>query len=219
MTQKQTPRRSVPTPRPATVPAAAPPAQPKPRELAPIQQFIADAVAHLIVNGGHDDDLDSILWHAIAHEWQRTTNYLVDEPQKAREGAEKRAGNVHQEYKAELLMAIRQNRKATPAETIEPKTATERIRANLIDTLSYKFEEFLRDATPEERYLMLEILMDHDSGNHGSDAFDELPLARAFDYALGIAAPEYVKVPYTMRKTVEAYIEALKAANVKDKAA
>jgi hypothetical protein len=205
----------VPAGKLAAVPAAT--ENSKPRELAPVQQLIADEVAEILAFGGTDDDVTSLLWAALANMHRR---YLGDRPlgdESPDTFVNKMVTKAMDSHKAKLSAIWRQNRRAEPGDRIEPKTLTACIRANVIEQLRDRFASFLAEGTPEEHRIMLDILSGRD-GNGFREDMDELSIAREFDFALGKEAPEYVKVPSHMRATVDAYIKALKAANVRDAA-
>jgi hypothetical protein len=216
MKQKTTNKRTAPAPKVAAASPAE--AQPKPRELAPIQQFIADEVADMLIRGADKgDDLDSLLWVALANSKRRFLfNYEADK-QKVEQQVRDTTLADFKGHQAELLIAIHQNQLAPPADKVEPKTATARIRARLLETLRDNFEAFLHHGTPEERQIMHEVLISHSSVNKGSDNFDELPLAKAFDEEIGKGSREYIRVPSAMREQVNCYVECLVAANARDR--
>jgi hypothetical protein len=184
-------------------------AQPKPRTLAPIQQFICDELADFLVNGGTEDEVDRLLRVALVHHDRRLwRNRPDDENEDSVEGVRKRRLELR---RAELLTAWHENKRAEPVEMVQPKTATERIRLQVLTLLRSDFEDFLRHSTPEERWLMHSVLSSHFNANRGSEAFDEIALVSAFECALGSAESDYVKVPEQFRNQVERYIDALKA--------
>ncbi|MDR3739310.1 MAG: hypothetical protein P4L40_09855 [Terracidiphilus sp.] len=197
---------------------AAGPTERPTRDLAPVQQLIADEVGYMLVHGGHEQDTQLLVLIAFRNMWQRyydNLGPLNETPAETRKRVGDLAGRDYPESIAELRMEWKRNRAAKAEDTIEPKTATECIRANVIDTLQCRFEDFVVQGTPEEHRLMLDILQDREA-NGWRDNSNELSLGKAFDYALGKSAPDWVKVPSEMRKQVEQYIKCLEAAEMKD---
>jgi hypothetical protein len=107
------------------------------------------------------------------------------------------------------------NRTAAPEAKVGPKTATERIRANAIDELRDRFEEFVAQGTPEEHRILSDILSIQESSTHGRDAFDELPLGAAMEGALDKYTGDFLRVPHNLDKQVQQYIDCLRAAGCK----
>jgi hypothetical protein len=221
-TKRQTKQKSAAEPEPisqtASTPAVAP-AKAATRELTPIQQLIADEVAEMLVHGGHKDDTAGLIFAALQNMHQRFYDNLSlphETPEELRKNVEDLARRDYPDWIAEMRMEWNRNRTAKAEDKVEPKTATECIRANVIDDLRDQFRHFLTEGTPEEHRLMLEILRDQE-GSARRGVLNELPLGQAFDYALGNSAPEWVKVPNGMREQVDKYIECLRAADMKDK--
>jgi hypothetical protein len=198
------------TPALTTVPANKSKRETLSRALAPAQQFIADEVADMLVNGGAEEFTDLLISAAARHAFWRWASSLhgPQEQDRIKKAVADLGYRRFQDLKTEMIAAWREQRRA-PKETArpEPKTVAERIRANILGDLRRAFWRFLTEATPEECRLMLDVLRDHESANHGRCAFDELPLGRAFDYVLGKAAPDWVKVPEEIRGQVDSYIK------------
>jgi hypothetical protein len=194
-------------------PVAKPPAQ---EELTPIQQLIADEIGELIMRGGAMEDVDSILWSAVACMERRRLETLRIGEKERDEMITKRVRADFDRMKAELVLSWRgASRPGKPGAQTQSNAAHLRIRAMVIETLRERFECFLSEGTPEEHRLMSDILIDHESSNRGRNAFDELPLGRAFEYQVQAYARDYVRVPGSMREQVEQYIECLKAVDSK----
>jgi hypothetical protein len=185
------------------------------RELTPVQTLICDEIADMLIHGGHKEDTDCMVWAALLNMHRRHFGALYDTDKERDDRARETARCDYPDCTAELTMEWKRNKRPEQPNA-EPKPAAERIRAQVIDTLREEFDWFLIKGTPEEHRLLLDILQDHEGCNHGRTALDELPLAQAFEYAIGGAAPEYLKVPRRMRKQVEHYIECLKAADMED---
>ena len=189
-----------------------------PRPLAPVQQFIADEIADLLVNGGHNESIENLIWtacHHAAHRWLSNL-YGPEETDKIEVHLKKFAQRDFENHKADLLTAIKQNRRATREERAEPKLAAERIRARVLDILRGHFDSFLVRATPEECWIMRDIMVTHESTTHGREEFNELPLAGAIEGVIEHSVSTYMRVPECMQKHVQNYIDALKAADVRD---
>jgi hypothetical protein len=190
----------------------------KPRELAPIQQLISDEIADLLVHGGCASAVDSLLMAAGSHSAWRWAMGLFDPKQEEIEGIVKnRGGRYCEEWKNELTSEWKRNSKAATADKVEPKTATERIHARIMDELRAHFEAFLTESTPEEQMILTEVLMDQKSNNRAltRDGFDQLPLGMAMEYALDKYTGEFLRVPYRLEKRVSQYIDCLMAADCK----
>lgn len=198
--------------RPTQKDLALPPAKASRRELAPLQQLICDEIADMIVNGGNNHFTAMMITAAAHHKWWRWSNGIGEQGEESSKTIHKLGPRTAEEWQTKMADVWRANRKTAPERKTQPTTATERIRACVIDTPQGLLDRFLSDATPEEKYLMVDILIDHQSANCGSDTFDEMPLARAFEYALEGTAPEYVRVPSSMREQVARYVECLRAA-------
>jgi hypothetical protein len=189
------------------------------RALAPVQQLIADEVADMLVNGGDPHITDLLMSAAAHHQFWRWANarYGPQEQEEIKDSVAKRAHGQFEKLKSDMIVAWRESHRA-PKTKPEPKTVTERIRAGVVETLRHRFEVFLTEGTPEEQRLLLDTLVDHESSNHGRDAFGELALGCAFESALGKVEREWLKVPSSMRDQVVQYIACLEVASAKESA-
>ncbi len=192
----------------------------KPRELAPIQQLIADEIADLIVHGGCDAAVSNLLLAVGSHSVWRWATDLFDDPdeqEKVEEIVADRGGRNCEGWRVALVAEWARNRNFAPADKIEPKTASERIRGRIMDELRDRFETFLTQSTPEEQMILTEVFTDQKGGTRGltRDNFDELPLGMAMEYALNKYTGEFLRVPSRFEKQVLQYIDCLRAAECK----
>jgi hypothetical protein len=185
--------------------AAHAPAKP---ELMPIQQLICDEVADMLIHGGHQSDVESLILAALGHMHMR--KYLqVDHKSgqwndsECRESAEKLIIRDAEKWKADLACAWVENLRATPRP--EPIDVVGRIRERVIDELRALFEGFLTEASPEDHTLMREILTYLD-GNVFRDDGPRVALAEEFDIQIG-RAWNYLKVPERILEDVRQYIK------------
>ena len=114
--------------------------------------------------GGHPDDVDSLLHAAMAHTRRRTTSDHCDDPGKHVSGFLR---DHYEEWKHDLVAGWRKNRHNAPG-AFEPKSITDRIRANVREDAAANFESFLETASPEEIRLMENILLDRESNQLSS---------------------------------------------------
>lgn len=182
-------------------------------ELAPIQELIADEIGELIMRGGDDEDVTSILWSALANMERKVFARFTKDGKAVEARVAQAVRATLDRRKAELVMAWKQS--ATPGEEeTTSKAAHLRIRALVIETLRERFETFIVEGTPEEHYLMTEILLDHEMSNHGREMVNELAIGTAFERQLGIVTA-YIRVPAGIQEQVQRYIDCLMAAPCK----
>ena len=189
-----------------------------PRELAPIQQLIADEISDLLVHGGHADSVWHLLRAAGCHTvWRWAANvYGPDEQREVDRFVREQSKAKLDGWKADLAAEWKRNRKAAPNAKVEPQTAAERIRGGFMDELCRRFESFLTAGTPEEHMILNEVLLTHESSSNVRDSFDELPLGMAMEDVLGKYAGEFLRVPHRFEKQVEQFIECLRVAKCKE---
>jgi hypothetical protein len=194
-----------------SVPARIPDA----RELAPIQNLIADEVADLLVNGGCADAVENLLMAAGCHSvWRWAVNQLgPDKQEEIAKIVTDRGGRSYDEWYADLTVEWKRNRKAAPDAKVEPKTAANRIRRLRMDELRERFESFLTHSTPEEQTILSDVLLIQESTTRGlsRDCFDELPLGTAMEETLDKYTGDFLRVPHRFEKQVQQYIECLRA--------
>ena len=189
-----------------------PPSRAKP-ELMPIQQLICDEVADMLIHGGHERDIESLIFAALGHLHFRKQLNLYDNTDqqhspKCREKAETRAARDAANWKAELQAAWVQNLRCIPRP--EPTDAVGCIREHVIDELRSYFESFLVNGLPEDHRLLRDVLGFLEGNIFRADAARCVPLAEEFSFQLG-ESRGYLQVPKHIRENVETYVESLLA--------
>jgi hypothetical protein len=188
-----------------------------PRELAPIQQLIADEISDLLVHCGCADAVENLLMAAGCHSvWRWAVNLFgPDEQENIGATVMDRGEANSDEWYADLTAEWKRNRKAAPDGTVEPKTATKGNRGSYMDELRERFESFLTESTPEEQMILSDGLLAQHSTNRGlgRDSFNELPLGIAMEEALDKYTGDFLRVPHQFEKQVQQYIDCLRAAD------
>jgi len=186
-----------------------------PNETSQTHELVIDAVSDLLAHGGHADDVDSLLVGAMRHVQHRELDDLFsDDPDKRDAIIDRRIDSGLEAWKTDLAIAWRKNKRSEPP-AIEPATISGRIREQTRDVLRDRFEDFMRDGTPEEVHLLSEILGFRDSGIVGGiEGVDEIPLGEAFAYHLG-NNETYIRIPRGFRRRIQNYIDALRAVDGK----
>ncbi len=178
--------------------------------LTPTQQLVCDEVAHLLFVGGDEREIESLLRAVLGSAERRCS---TDSARGSALSESDVAGHIQRNlagHKAALLAGWRRY-DDEPAEMPEPKTATERIRDNVMQHLRYEFDEFMLRAKPEEHMLLLNMLMVHMNVNRGRTSPDhDLPLVIGMTEAMG-KPRGCVMVEEDQLKTVEKYVQALEA--------
>ena len=171
------------------------PAPLKPPQLTDFQENVCDLCADLILNGGDEDDVSSLLRAVISH------------------GVHRRFPGYNSCHRVEQdLPDFRKRLARYWPEKIEPehelpKTVTEMLRANLRGSLESNFADFMARARMQEIYLLNEVFINFAS--EGSDVLDEdaeSMLARAFLYELQTDY-SYLKVPDDHVEAVEEFLK------------
>jgi len=188
----------------STTAATAPPAG-----LNTTQEKIIDAVSEMLAHGGHPDNIEQLLRASLGHRFRRELeDSFKDLPEDRERVITRWLAEGLGEWKTDLAIAWRANQRADRPE-IEPKTFSERIRAQSRDVLIEHSEEFLRSAEPEEIQVLVEIL---DFRNGGIidriKGVNEIPLGEAFGCTLD-RNETYIRIPKGLRGKVQKYIDAL----------
>jgi hypothetical protein len=182
------------------------------RELLPVQQLIADEVADMLVHGGHESDIESLIFAALGHLHSRTYLQIHHKlgqwnDMECRDLAEPLIIRHAPEWKADLSAAWVENLRAEPRP--EPADVVGLLRERVMDRLRTEFEEFLTHGSPEDHRLMVDVL-NGVSNNSLRDASHAVTLGEEFNFQLGLNRG-YLMVPGRLRRPVEEYIESLKA--------
>jgi hypothetical protein len=178
-------------------------------------ELIVDAVTAMLTRGGHRNDVDMLLRAAMAHTRRRTYDSFDADESVASDAAAKFISTHYEDWRQDLVTVWRKN-KLNPVPVLEPKSITDRIRANVRETLAGMFEEFLAVSSPEEQRFFLDVLRSFSSRNHPAEGGDsELFIATAFENELGRDRC-HIQVPERMVDRVQAYVDALRA--IDDKA-
>lgn len=190
-----------------------------PSRLSRTHELIIDAVTTMLTMGGHRDDVEGLLTAAMAHTRRRTFVKgvgLEDDDEKVAEVIADFVNSDFDDWKQDLVFAWRKNKRNDPP-AFEPKTITDRIRANVREELTDQFEKFMGTASPEEQRFLAEVLVDYESRHSAAEVGEhELYLGMAFEYQLG-QPRAHVRVPERLLDKVQKYVDALLA--VEDRAA
>jgi hypothetical protein len=186
-----------------------------PERLSTTHELIIDAVSDLLTHGGFVEDVDGLIHSAMAHTQRRVlTPICKGQPAEIDKRATGYIRENFDQWKADLAIAWRANKRPEQP-GFEAKTISQRIRASRRDQLLDRFGDFMRQATPEELYIMSDVLWLWDCGMVDPiDGVDEIPLGEAFGNALD-RNDTYIRIPKDMRARVQRYVDALIAADDK----
>lgn len=170
------------------------------RELTELQEQVCDLAGDLIVNGGHEDDVDELLFAVMAHFWRRR---FPDYP-RSQEEREKNAVDFAEKHRASWLKRLARHWPEEPTpRAVEPlpQTVSEMVRANDRGVLKERFEDFMREVEGlADIHLLSDVLNDWSGGNN------QLP--EAFAYQIG-RSDTYVKVPQAYLEQVQKLVQVL----------
>lgn len=175
----------------------------KPSNFHPAVEQMCGLAAELLMSGGHDDDVEGLLWALATHEYRRrfpTDTLNVDEPRTL--ALLKR--NVA-EWKRVLIRHWPEAPADVPAARAE--TIAERIRATTLQDARDRFEEFLAEANQEEIRLMRDIFVTRDGMGPDYDG-SEVLIATAFSDELG-QRTQYIRVDPEHWNLVRDYVRLL----------
>lgn len=184
--------------------------------LTDLQALLADELSDLIVSGGRPEAVAALITAAARHaNFRNFSRWLEDKPADLERAVSAAVQRDVTEWTAQLSVQHARNRRAEPADEIEPKTASERIRAQVLNTLRWRFKEFLAEGSPEDHRLLAEVLSDHNAIESRRTQFGELILARAFEEQLDTVTRCYLVVDARYREQTLDYVACLKAADAR----
>jgi hypothetical protein len=177
------------------------------REFSRVLQAICDEIGSLLISGGNRAAIDGLITAATLHHYSRdwpTTLYLEGEiPEKVRNQAKE----LGEYWRGELNAAILSNRRAPEPERQESSDVSGLVRATWQENLKDCFSQFLKDASPIEVRLMVEIL-DTWKGMNGGAQARRIALAECFNYSIG-RNRSFIECPFRFEKKAYDYILAL----------
>jgi len=94
-----------------------------PKPLTDLQALICDELADMLVGGGNEETVDQMINAAVIHKWERWERQYQDDPAAIQASVDKHAPTEFRVWKLELIAERARNRKAPPAEQIEPEAA------------------------------------------------------------------------------------------------
>ncbi len=162
------------------------------RKLTDFQEIVCDLFADLIFNGGQAMDVEHVLRGLAQHQYNKMLNDCGD-GEKAKEHAKA----VLPSWTWNLASGMTK-RSENSDEQAEPKSYLEDLKLTLRDSARRDFDEFMKDATPFEMYLMKDILSERTGMGvalPGVEYIPEVPLASAIDRVLGYTSRSYLRVP------------------------
>lgn len=172
------------------------------------QENIAELIGDLLIAGGTQGNIETLVDVALSHEAHRlhaVGSYSQEQNQKLIQ----RWVNDRRQTAIDDLATARANRPALPKQDRpEPKTIAERIRAASRESLKRQMADFLWRASAEEVRLLDSILTHWDPGPFKVNPYGEIPLADAFCYELG-EDETYLRVPNRLAVDVQAYLATL----------
>jgi hypothetical protein len=188
-------------------------------ELPRTHEMIIDAVADLLTHGGHADDANSLICASISHIERRAyeKGIGIKDQKVISEAISHAIHEFHGEWKTDLAIGWRKNRRPETPPAFAAPTITGRIRANSRERMDDLLLKFAGSAAPEEQHLMIEILQVWDSVQSITPlrANGEIFLGEAFYATLGKDAA-FIKVPSSMVDQVQKYVDALQAIENKE---
>jgi hypothetical protein len=200
---------------------AAPNAEPKPvaelPKLSQLQEFLCDTLGDLILRGGHPDDIHDVLMDAAYHHERKHFPRFSVECDKQYEDRLKKQADLHVAEWTDRLAKEWPEPQEAGGETPEPTGVVQRIRALVNDNLEERFRDFMLEATPEEKRLLLGVFQNFDGTSNGraDNERPELLLATAFMDEIG-ADERYIKLPNErIKDLVVRYVELLAEGNAK----
>jgi hypothetical protein len=174
---------------------------------------ITEAVSEILATGANENVLESLLINAIEHITRRTYERGIgtDDKDVIDKAINREIGHHLNPWKQDIMAEWRRNRRQPPT-AIEPKTITERIRANDRNMLESQMEEFLGGAVPEEVRFLRDVLVDWENRCYrGPSDSHELYLGMAFEWQLNTPPQCYMRIPEHLVHQVQKYVDALRA--------
>lgn len=200
------------TPKPPAAPVGTPLASAAP--LTDLQRMIADEAADLALNGGSPVVVEMFITALARHQEYRWYVHVFDEEEAKRRIVEERMKRYDRhaaEWTTELQALWQQRRKARQepiSEDAAPTAATQRFRNSVIEELREYFARFLTESNPSERDFILGALRLREGNGFPMD-FESMPIAEILDSELNLQTREFIRVPYRLRKAMEAHLELL----------
>lgn len=185
-------------------------------EMPRTHELVLDAVTAMLTTGGHSEDVDRLLRSTMAHTKRRTCAGINMKGNEADKTAKEFVQAHIDAWKIDLAAFWSKNQRAPRPEEAK-ETFTQIIRANLRENVWSYFKEFMAAATVEDQRLMLSVLSGHENRSLPAEhKQDEIYLATAFFDEINRSAEAFLKVPKSMLKQVQAYIDALRAIEQKE---
>jgi hypothetical protein len=190
-------------------PAARASAQPKPElKLTDFQTFVCDRVADLLLRGGHEHDLDNLIYAAAGHHYR--TVFPASRMHETAEQEQKRTTEFIESH-IESWRARLMHEWPAPEDKKEPepKGVLQKIFAGWNWELRNDVEEFMNEAGAVDKRLLHEVLEHWDSRRQLDPEHDAgATLANCF--ASEADNPNtYFRVPDRIRDLVEGYVALL----------
>lgn len=204
-------RPALASPKPETTAQIEDKAARRPREFNRTQEIIIDAVSDMLTAGGHQDSLDALVMACADHYTRRVWTSLINDPNKLDERLREQRAGLEPEWRFNLQVAIRVNKRLPEPKRIEPSDVSARIREAVREDVMDYFAWFLEQASWEEMHFMNDVLLDWSSRHHHPDfGADEVYLASAFEETVR-RDNGWMKVPKDMAEQMQAYLNALRA--------
>ncbi|MCC6586234.1 MAG: hypothetical protein IT168_05900 [Bryobacterales bacterium] len=172
------------------------------KDLTHIQQELVAIFVDMLLHGPVKmADLDHVLLGLIGHYQRWRYHCLPDEPEKSLE---------------RWRLAVLQSTTTAPErvndrfpDPDESAPAREIFRANLLDSLSYELDNFLRSSSPEEQFILRELLRRREGDFMNYPTYDEheIPILSAFQ--IEIDSHHLVRVPSDIEAQVKSYVDLL----------
>lgn len=204
----------MPTPKKQkTPPPAAAPKEPKPavvREPNDMQKLVADIVGDMIARAANQTDMENLLSAVLSHRWKQLhgrSRDAADVSLKIEQIDEFTKEHLDDWY---FNMSLGWGDRSGPMPAVtDAATISARIRADLRGGLRSDFDRFLNDATPEEIWLMKDVLGGWENNSLGADDNrQDIALAHAFAETFG-QDEHYIKVPENKWSLVTDYLRLL----------
>ncbi len=179
-------------------------------------EMIVEAVTEMLTTGGHEDDVDRLIYATMAHQRRRLFSCFRSPEPEAGESVKRFLATDFAKWKTDLMITWRKNEMPSQPH-LEPKSITDRIRANFREMARGSFENFMSGASPEEIRLLWSVLDNWDGRHHAPEhGRDEIYIANAFLIEIDRGDLSHVRVPEHLVDRVQKYLDALRA--IEDKA-
>ncbi|HWE52471.1 MAG TPA: hypothetical protein VG273_21935 [Bryobacteraceae bacterium] len=187
----------------------------EPADLTRTHELIVDAVTAILSTGGHPDDVTTLLHAAMSHTRRRTFEPFDCTAEETGEAITKFIRENFDNWKYDLITGWRKHeRLELPA--VDPKSITDRIRANTREAVWAHMYSFMSDSSPEEQRFLMDVLRTCDGWHAPAERGErEIYIASAFEIEIGRDRC-YIHVPRRLAGKVENYVKALLAVESKD---